>query len=239
MRSLRLWRRVLLAAAVMAVGLALWLGGRLQSRGVSAQRSFLTMQYAPPIDQYDALERTTRFVPEVGGVARWRAGLRAQRAAARYWLGRYPELTAQGQPVSGARGEAAGNPGHLLLVANAAYRQTAGDLNEQTPPERFDSIARMYLDALEGDAELVDAAYNYEFVVRLRNQLVRDRTARRRARPGDAGDDRAVTPSLHGSPGAAPPDADLKEFKVIVPQRPEERSQQPEAGVSGGKVRKG
>jgi hypothetical protein len=236
---MRLLRRVLLAVAVMAVGLALWLGGRVQSRGVTAQRSFLTMQYAPPIDQYDALERSTRFVPEIGGVAGWRAGLRAQRAASLYWLGRYPELTAPREPVSGARGEATGNPGHLLLIANAAYRQAAGDLNEQTPPERFDSIARMYLDALEGDAELVDAAYNYEFVVRRRNQLARERTARRRPRPADADDGRAVMPSLHGSPGAAPPDADLKEFKVIVPQRPEERSQQPEAGVSGGKVRKG
>ena len=236
---MRLLRHVLLAVAVMAVGLALWISGRVQGRGVSAQRTFLTMQYAPPLDQYDALERSTRFVPEVGGVARWRAGLRAQRAASQYWLGRYPELTAPGQAVSNSGGAATGNPEHLLLIANAAYREAAGDLNDQTPPERFDGIARLYLDALEGDAELVDAAYNYEYVVRLRNQIVRDRTARRRPRPTDAGDGRGVAPSLHGTPGAAPPDAGLKEFKVIVPQRPEERSQQPEAGVGGGKVRKG
>jgi len=232
-------RHTLFALAVMAVGTTLWLGGRLQSRDVGARRSFLMMQYAPPLAEYEALERATRLVPEVGGVARWRAGLRTQRAASHYWLGRYPELTASGQPTPDARADGIGDPGHLLLIANAAYRQAAGGLNDQTPPERLDGIARLYLDVLDGDAELVDAAYNYEFVVRLRNQLVRDRTARRRSRPGDGPDSRDVTPSLHGSPGAAPPDADLKEFKVIVPQRPEERSQQPEAGVGGGRVRKG
>ena len=236
---MRLLRHVVVAAAVIGVGAALWMAGRAQSRAVGAERSFLMMQYAPPLEQYEALERSTRLVPEIGGVARWRAGLRARRAASQYWLGRYPELTAPDQPVADARGAATDDPGHLLLIANAAYRQAAGELNDQTPPERFDDIARLYLDALEGDAALVDAAYNYEFVVRRRNQMARDRTARRRPRPADSGDGRAVTPSLHGSPGAAPPDADLNEFKVIVPQRPEERSQQPEAGVSGGKVRKG
>ena len=236
----RLLGHVLVAVAVIGVGAALWVSGRMQRRGVEAQRSFLMMQYAPPLEAYAALERSTRFVPEIGAIARWRARLRTQGAASQYWLGRYPELTAAGQqPTSDASGTATDAPGHLLIIANAAYRQAAGELNEQMPPERFDGIARLYLDALEGDAELIDAAYNYEFVVRLRNQLARERTARRRPRPGDAGDSRAATPSLHGSPGTAPPDADLKEFKVIVPQRPEERSQQPDAGVSGGKVRKG
>ena len=232
-------RHTSFAVAVMAVGATLWMGGRLQSRDVGARRSFLMMQYGPPLAEYEALERATRLVPEIGGVARWRAGLRTQRAASHYWLGRYPELTAPGQPIPDARAAGTGDPGHLLLIANAAYRQALADLNDQTPPEGLDGIARLYLDVLDGDAELVDAAYNYEFVVRLRNQLVRDRTARRRSRPGDASEGRSITPSLHGSPGAAPPDADLKEFKVIVPQRPEERSQQPEAGVGGGKVRKG
>jgi hypothetical protein len=234
----RLLRHGLVAAVVMGLGAALWVSGRVQSRGIDARRSFLVMQYAPLPEQFAGLERSTRFVPEIGGVARWRARLREGRAAAQYWLGRYPELTAPGELASDAGTASSGSPGQLLIVANAAYRQAAGELNEQTPPERFDGIARLYLDALESDAELVDAAYNYEFVVRLRNQLARERTARRRPRPGD-GDSRPPAPSLHGAPGAAPPDADLKEFKVIVPQRPEERSQQPDAGVGGGKVRKG
>jgi hypothetical protein len=236
---MRLLRYTLLAVGVMAVGGALWTSGRVQSRDVSARRAFLTMQYAPPLEAYDALERSTRFVPEVGRMARWRAALRTERAASYYWLGRYPELTGSGQSAADRSAAATRDPRHLLLVANAAYRQAAGELTEQTPPDRLDGIARLYLDALEGDAELVDAAYNYEFVVRLRNQLTRDRAARRRPGQSAAGDGRAVTPSLHGAPGASPPDADLKEFKVIVPQRPEERSQQPEAGVGGGRVRKG
>ena len=45
--------------------------------------------------------------------------------------------------------------------------------------------------------------------------------------------------TLHGRPGEVPPGADMNEFKVIVPQRSDERREQPEAGKGGTKARKG
>jgi hypothetical protein len=120
---------------------------------------------------------------------------------------------------------------YLMLVANAAYREVAGALTEEA---RLDDIARLYLDVLERDPERIDAAYNYEYVVRRKNALLRDRAARRR---GAASPPAGAT--LHGRPGAPPPQTDMGDFKIIVPQRPEERRRQPDAGAGAGRVRKG
>jgi hypothetical protein len=49
----------------------------------------------------------------------------------------------------------------------------------------------------------------------------------------------APGPTIHGQPGRPPMNPDMSEFKIIVPQQPEERQQHPEAGVGGPRQRKG
>jgi hypothetical protein len=124
-----------------------------------------------------------------------------------------------------------------MLVANALYREVAAAFTEDTPLERLDDVARLYLDVLEQDPNRLDAAYNYEFVIRRKNVVRRDRAARRRAGVSAALPE--PESSLHGRPGTAPPHTDLSDFKVIVPQRPDERRRQPDAGAGSGRVRKG
>jgi hypothetical protein len=45
--------------------------------------------------------------------------------------------------------------------------------------------------------------------------------------------------TLHGRQGATPEQSDMREFKIIIPQRTDERAQQPDAGTGGRKPRKG
>ena len=45
--------------------------------------------------------------------------------------------------------------------------------------------------------------------------------------------------TLHGAEGASPASTDMGDFKVIIPQNPQERQQRPESGAGGAKVRKG
>ncbi len=120
-----------------------------------------------------------------------------------------------------------------MIIANAAYREIAGPVNE----DRLEGVARLYLDVLERDPERIDAAYNYEFVLRRRNALARDRAAKRPSNTPPAGPHAEST--LHGTPGTAPAQTDMGDFKIIVPQRPEERRSQPDAGSGAAKVRKG
>ena len=220
-------RNVAGAVVVIGIGAGLWVAGEVQSRHTTARRTFLTMHYSAPIEEYDAIEPAARFFP-----AAWRTDLRTRRAESRYWLHQYSLV---GRPTDQERHDdaAAFAAAHLMLIANAAYREIAEPFDEV----RLDGIARLYLDVLERDPERIDAAYNYEFVIRRRNALARDRAAKRRSNAAATGPRAGST--LHGAPGAAPNQTDMGDFKIIVPQRPEERRAQPDAGAGAAKVRKG
>src|SRR5688572_24946341 len=89
---MRILRQVGVAVVVMAVGGALAIAGQLQMRHAAARRVFLMMRYAEPIEEYDALNRATRFVPVAGELAAWRADLRTHHAESQYWLQHYQLL---------------------------------------------------------------------------------------------------------------------------------------------------
>jgi hypothetical protein len=218
------------AVLVIGIGAGLWAAGQIQTRHATTRRAFLMMRYAAPAEENAAIGRARRFLP-----ARWRDDLRTRQAESHYWLAQYGLLAR----ATDAERSATNTPDavYLMLVANAAYREVAGALTEETPAERLDDIAGLYLDVLEHDPGRIDAAYNYEYVVRRKNTLLRDRAVRRR------GAATAATPppgaTLHGRPGAPPPQTDMGDFKIIVPQRPEERRRQPDAGAGAGRGRKG
>ena len=217
------------AVVVIAIGAGLWAAGRFQGRHAATRRAFLMMRYGAAADEYEASGPSRRFLP-----ASWREDLRVREAESRYWLRQYDWLGSAKQQPS-ANGP---NASYLMLVANSGYREVAGALTDATPIERFDGIARLYLDVLQHDANLIDAAFNYEFVIRRKNAVLRDRAARRRTGASGRAAPAPAT-NLHGAAGAAPPQPDTGDFKILVPQRPEERRRQPEAGAGGGKARKG
>jgi hypothetical protein len=230
---MRVVRNVAGAVVVIGIGAGLWAAGQLQSRHATARRAFLMMRYAAPIEEYDAVEPAARFLP-----ATWRADLQTRRAESQYWLHQYSSLA---RPSDHERGDDADVPGaaHLMVIANAAYREIAGTLNEALKGNeaRLEGVARLYLDVLERDPERIDAAFNYEFIIRRRNALTRDPAAKRRPDAPQAGAHAEST--LHGTPGAAPAQTNMGDFKIIVPQRPEERRAQPDAGSGAAKARKG
>lgn len=218
------------AVVVIAVGAGLWAAGQLQGRHATTRRAFLMMRYSAPAEEYEAAGRGRRFLP-----ASWRDDLLTRHAESQYWLHQYELL---GRSSNLERTSNVPSASYLMLLANAGYREITSTLTDATPSERFDGIARLYLDVLGHDPDRIDAAYNYEFVVRRKNALLRDRAAKRRT-GATAAPVAQPTTTLHGIAGAAPPAADLDDFKILVPQRPEERRRQPDAGAGGGKARKG
>jgi hypothetical protein len=142
----------------------------------------------------------------------------ATSAAARYWNGDYAAVLSDDDP---------------LLAANAAYRaavEPGGSAREMVT--RLDGVVKRYADVLRSDPASEDAAFNYEFVVRYRAAIA----ARGAAIPPLA-DNGNVTP--HGRAGAPPSASGQKQFKMLVPMRPEERREAEEAGKAGRRIRKG
>jgi hypothetical protein len=157
-------------------------------------------------------------------------------AIAAYWLGRYDEAIPD-------TNDQALDAAVLLTAANAAFRQA--ERQRATGPaviQQLDGVLNAYASALKASPRNVEAAYNYEFVARYRDQVARSQgkgikipTVAARAMAGDL----PAGPTIHGQPGAPPPEAKMEELQMLAPMEYGDREAQPEATPGGKRERKG
>jgi hypothetical protein len=242
--------QAVVALVVFGLGAACWAAGRWEQRVADAHEQLALLQYGALDATYDDIESSMELISRVP----WLTGnvltdIREHRAAADYWQARYaalaPQRDANGQVIEQ-------EPPVLALAADAAYRsgqQEGGD--RQAVLRRLDAALKSYADVLKKNPGHADAAYNYEYIVRLRDTVSKSRpvppgkredparavqkTAAGVLMAGDLPDGRTV----HGDPGAPPPNTDMSQFKMHIPIRPEERQGGSDAGQGKQKVRKG
>jgi hypothetical protein len=202
---------------LVAAGAILWFASESESRVAAAEYALVTLRYDRAAVELDAARGSGVFEPVINRVG----GSPTDSAVARYWSGDYEALAASQDPRL------------KLLATDADYRMlrsTGGTY--QAFVARLDVISKRYADVLRTDPDSEDAAYNYEFVLRLRRAAM----AAKQAIPGL---EPAAGVTVHGVPGAPPQESDAKKFKMIVPMMPDERQEAEEAGRAGRKVRKG
>jgi hypothetical protein len=120
-----------------------------------------------------------------------------------------------------------------LLVANGAYRVGQGRAtNKETSLQVLNEAITGYLTVLKSDTWDERAAYNYEYLVRVRDELAKGR--RTELPPPPQNNDAA-----HGEAGAPMKAMDMEKFEIYVPLESDERSNAAEAGKSGPNKRKG
>lgn len=221
--------QILIAALVLATGEAFRRAAHVEDGLAHAQQALATLSPDTADAGYSAVEE------EIGLAARLPivgppllADVRKQRAMVAYWSANY-----SGVPSDEAQLAADDtNPELIFLAGNAAYRTVAGRRAGQEGAQDLEAVLRVYTMFLKKDPDNVDGAYNYEYVVRLRNIVAKMR-ASGTARPPQS------DPSMHGQEGSPPPDTQTEQFNVIVPLRPEERGDMMKAGSGGPRQRKG
>lgn len=209
--------QLVLAGLLVLTGAGLWTTANLDRGLADGAQDLATLQYERAISTIG--ERVGGLLRRLPGVDESAGRADTVRDTARYW---------QGAPES-ADGPAKGS----LLAANAVYHSTmqAGG-TWQTVVARLDEVVKQYAAVVRENPENEDAAFNYEFVVRLRAGIA---AGKRNITPNEGGSD--VT--IHGVPGAPPPGSDMKTFKMIVPMQPDERREAEQAGRGAARVRKG
>lgn len=208
-----------LAVFLVAIGGALWLLGQREARLAAAQYTFVTLRYETAADQLEAAGRASLLDPLFR-----RLGARdgVEHTTAQYWMGDYAT-------VAGADA-----PALRQLATNADYRSMrAAGGTYQAVVARLDSLAKRYADVLRNEPGNEDAAYNYEFILRLRAAAMMAKQPIPPRDPADSG------LTVHGVPGSVPEESDAKKFRMIVPMLPDERQEAEEAGRAGRKSRKG
>jgi hypothetical protein len=178
-----------------------------------------------------------------GGVALSLAadpGAAARRQAmVDYWLGRYDEIVTD---HGGAT-----DVDVLFVAANAAFRAARQD--RAVGPEaarELDGVLQAYASVLKAAPRHADAAFNFEYVSRLRDRLALMKPAppaQERESPRGAGPvriaDLPLGPTVHGLPGGPPPEIKAEEFQILTPRDFGDRESDPEQAPGSRMRRKG
>jgi hypothetical protein len=214
----------LLIGAIVAVaaGFVSLTAARLQNHMANAQEQVATRQYDAARDSLDAAERYLEYgqwIPGIGGESL--REVRARKAAVQYWQGEYDAvLPAQAEPVAGVDET---NVELQLVVANAAFRAgLTGEKDRTAAVQALNEAAGGYLTVLKNNTWHEDAAHNYEYVVRLRDEVAKGR--RPPAGQPEQGEDL-------GESGAPSPATTLKGFEIYIPLEGNEKT--PEGGEAG------
>jgi hypothetical protein len=204
---------------------------RMQGHLADAQERVATLRYAEAQASLDAAEgylEYAQYLPWVGSESLQE--VRARKAALLYWQGKYEAvLPVQAEPVA-AVDEA--NATLQLVVANAAFRVGLTGTKERTAlVQALSEAANGYAIVLKNDRWQEDAAHNYEYVIRLRDQIAK-------------GQKPPMPPPQEGAElgegGAPTPATTLKGFEIYIPLEGNERTPEGgEAGKSEANKRKG
>lgn len=223
---------LLAALALVLVGsgcLGLWW---LERRMAEAEQAFSALAFERSERDLDELERYLQYasrLPWIGSAPL--NELRARRVASSYWRGNYGNIvSAEGDPIAAIDPD---NAALQLVAANALYRaavETAKDRDALV--EAIDRSLATYRGVLRSATSSEDAAYNYEYLVRLRALVARG--GRRSAPPAAPAES-----SPHGVRGAPPPERQSEPFEILIPQDEDTPEEDPDAGRSGPLRRRG
>jgi hypothetical protein len=209
--------QALIVILLVAAGAILWRSSEYERRLAAAERDLVTLKYE---DAATAAAQPGGRLANLMPMSQAAADARSLSSTAGYWGGDYDK--------------AIENPDAKLLAANAQFRRIREQGGSwQAVVGRMDSLVKQYAEILRENPGNAEAAFNYEYIVRLRAVFA---ARKQQVPPFNA---RGAGLTIHGFPGAPPEASDMKKFKMIVPMRPDERLEAEKAGKGTTKVRKG
>jgi hypothetical protein len=222
----------LIATLVLALAGAASLAAGWLDRGMArAQEDFVARKYEAPEATFETAEHYLEYGERLPWISRGPLrDVRVRHAMVRYWQRRYDEiLSHQAEPTESGDVADAALP---LVAANATYRNAqASAKDKQTTLQALDAGIAAYVGVLKSAVRQEDAAYNYEYLVRLRDEV--DKGRRKPGLPEEQ-----VGP--FGYPGSSPAvDGKMRDFKTFVPLEDEERKDAGSAAKAPPMKRKG
>jgi hypothetical protein len=222
-----------IAAIVLGVLGVAFLGvARLEGSMATAAERLSTLQYEAAQESLTEAEQyanQARFVPGLGSDAR--KEIRARQAAVQYWQREYDTvLPAGAEPVAAVDEE---NVELQLVVANSAYRVNQTQFKDKASTVKaLEETAAGYLTVLKNNTWHPDAAYNYEYIIRLRD------AAAKGSQPPPPKENEEE--SDNGDAGAPTPATSQEGFQIYIPlEQGEKNPSGGEAGKASAKERKG
>jgi len=205
----------LIGAVVLALaGWASLTASRLDRDLAQSDLDFAARRYDPSAAVFDRAERYFEYASRLPWVGNGPLNdVRARRGAAQYWQRDYAALVPkESDPVAAI---SADNIELQRLVANAVYRMgQVQSTDKEKTLAAIDASLNAYMSVMRSAPGLQDVAYNYEYLVRLRDEVDRGR----RRSGSEAGEE---SPNGRGG-GPAPEQGNANEFKIYIPLESDE-----------------
>ena len=222
----------LVAAAALVLAAGVCLAMSLLDRQIArAQVDLSTLQEDDPEVAFAGLERYIAYgsgLPWIGAATlndvQWR------KATLQYWQRQYDQvIPPQGDPIAAIPPD---NIELQLVVANAVFRRAQAEAVDKPSVLRaLDAGINAYLAVLVNTDRHQGAAYNYEYLVKLRDEIDSDRRPPVLSDTGDQG------PT--GKQGGPKQDPESREFQILVPLESDEMDMGIEPGQGGTIERQG
>jgi hypothetical protein len=203
------------AVVVAAIGALCLEVGWLQRDLARAQQLVAAQKYAEADSTFARAERYFELTGRVPGLGHAPLNrIRARRAALRYWQGQYLALAPdEGDPTIAVPAD---NIDLQFVVANAVYRARTAEAHDRPATvEALTAGINAQLVVLKNAMRREDAAFNYEYLLRLRDEFERSR------RKPDVGGGESESP-LGSEASPERTQGDMKSFKTYVPLTPTE-----------------
>lgn len=219
--------RLVIAVLLFAAAAAFVSEARRSRQAADTHERIATLQYARSSFAFDDEEAPAMVPLPFGALADERL---RQQALTSYWRVEYDTLTDPGGLLGQAADTAATDPQLLFVAANASFRSAlerqGGD--RAAAVERLDRVVDAYAEVLRSDPSYTDAAFNYEYVSRVRDRLARGAKPPR-PREGTPqiipSPDLPTGPTIHGLPGGPPPEIPGSDFRTLAPMPYDEREE--------------
>jgi hypothetical protein len=209
------------AVLLAAIGLLAFGDAKFEQDLAEAQQHVATGRFDQAADRLADAEKYAAYVgwiPQLG--ARNERALATRRAALHYWQQDYASVLPRDADPVGAVDAA--NVDLQLVVANAAFRNgQRGITDKAVQLQALDEAIGSYMAVLKNESWHPDAAFNYEYLLRLRTEI-----AQGRRKPGAT---QEKTDNL-GEQGAPAQNSSTKKFEIYVPLEGSERNESGEAG---------
>ena len=196
-----------LIAAILLGGVAVTLlqAARLERRVAQADQEMATLNLSRAAQGYDEVADSLAVIGRLPWLRGMQDEVTVRQAAVRYWHGDYVSLVAD--YTSADSPSMADSLDLQFVVANADYRSVQRpDSSRELALGTLDHAIGVYRRLLEGNEAHLEAAFNYEVMVRLRNRI--------------AGGDEVPAfrrPTAPGNQGDNPEEEEMDDVQIYVP----------------------
>jgi len=186
--------------------------GFYEFKTAQATELFAAFDFKSADSIYQSLEKNLDYGQRIPILLNKRTNeLKISRAKVNYWDKNYSKLL---DDVDNGQDQDDENPNLRFIRANASYRNVEKEKNKKNLAEGIENAIYGYVYTIRNDSENLNAAFNYEYLLRVRSDMTKNK------KPSE--ESSSLIQGIHGQKGQQVQREDEGKIKIHIPLTDEE-----------------